>query len=249
VCFTFIDSTINNAFKVSNNPAIQGWHTGMSMMFILDQLSKLYGRPTLAVLQLSNTVFRGPYLAADTPKVLFRRIKEWVKIALLGGNPYTDRQLVTNAIRPLLTTSLYKRPFEEWDQFTRLAQTWIALQTNIQEAFQGWLNATAPTASSHGYAQAQPFRQNAFGALEANNMDKESVDGSITTWQRWPTRANWQPIWPQTHACAKNNSWHTSWHNMIWCTKICINSSLVSMWWHSTKVTKAVELAVLLPAG
>jgi hypothetical protein len=47
-----------------------------------------------------------------------------------------DWQLVTNAIHLLLTTGLYTSPFEEWDQLTRSAQTWIALQTIIQEAFQ-----------------------------------------------------------------------------------------------------------------
>jgi hypothetical protein len=30
----------------------------MSMMFILDQLSELYGQPTPAVLKMNNTVFR-----------------------------------------------------------------------------------------------------------------------------------------------------------------------------------------------
>ena len=58
VCFTILNSTINNAFKILNNPAIQGWNAGMSVMLILDHLSKLYGRPTLAVLKLNNTVFR-----------------------------------------------------------------------------------------------------------------------------------------------------------------------------------------------
>jgi hypothetical protein len=28
-CFTAVDDCINNMFKVSNNPTIQGWHTGM----------------------------------------------------------------------------------------------------------------------------------------------------------------------------------------------------------------------------
>jgi hypothetical protein len=55
------------------------------------------------------------------------------------------------------------------------------LQIIIQEAFQWQLNATAPTASSHGYAQAQPFCQNAFGELEVNDTDEESVNGSIAT--------------------------------------------------------------------
>jgi hypothetical protein len=52
------------------------------------------------------------------------------------------------------------------------------LQTIIQEAFQHQLNAIAPTASSHGYA-AEPFHQNAFGALEANDTDEESIDRSV----------------------------------------------------------------------
>jgi hypothetical protein len=25
-CFTTLDASVNNAFKVSNDPAIQGWH-------------------------------------------------------------------------------------------------------------------------------------------------------------------------------------------------------------------------------
>jgi hypothetical protein len=74
-CFTALDSSINNAFKVSNDPAIQGWHAGMSCMFILDQLSALYGHPTLAILEQNNKVFCSSYLAADAPKVLFGRIK------------------------------------------------------------------------------------------------------------------------------------------------------------------------------
>ncbi len=53
-CFTALDSSINDAFKVSKDPAIQGWHVGMSCMFILDQLSELYGYPTPAVLKQNN---------------------------------------------------------------------------------------------------------------------------------------------------------------------------------------------------
>ncbi len=40
-------------------------------MFILDQLSELYGWPTPAMLELNDTVFRGLYSAADVPEVLF----------------------------------------------------------------------------------------------------------------------------------------------------------------------------------
>ncbi len=38
-CFTTLDASINDAFKVSNNLAIQGWHSGMQVIDTLDQLS------------------------------------------------------------------------------------------------------------------------------------------------------------------------------------------------------------------
>jgi hypothetical protein len=105
-CFTALDASVSNAFKVSNDPTIQGWHASMQIIEIFDQLSTIYGQPTPAVLKTNNTVFRSPYLAANTPEVLFCQIKECAKMALLGHNPYTDWQLVMNAIH-LLLTGLY----------------------------------------------------------------------------------------------------------------------------------------------
>jgi hypothetical protein len=121
-CFTALDASVNDTFKVYNDPAIQGWHAGMQGIDILEQLSTIYGKSTPAVLETNNTVFRSPYLAADAPKVLFRSMEECAKMALLGCNPYTDRQLVTDAIRLLLTTGLYTRPFKDWDCLTLGAQ-------------------------------------------------------------------------------------------------------------------------------
>jgi hypothetical protein len=57
MCFTKLYSSINDAYKVSNDPTILGWHARMSVMFILNQLSKLYSQPTLAVLEMNDTVF------------------------------------------------------------------------------------------------------------------------------------------------------------------------------------------------
>jgi hypothetical protein len=41
-CFTALKASINDAFKVSNYPTIQGWHTGMCVINIFDQLSTIY---------------------------------------------------------------------------------------------------------------------------------------------------------------------------------------------------------------
>jgi hypothetical protein len=60
-CFTALDASIDDAFKVSNNPAIIGWHAGMLTRKILDQLSQIYSQPTPAALELNNVAFRSQY--------------------------------------------------------------------------------------------------------------------------------------------------------------------------------------------
>ena len=35
-CFTALNVSVNNAFKVSNDPAVQGWHAGMRVIDILN---------------------------------------------------------------------------------------------------------------------------------------------------------------------------------------------------------------------
>jgi len=100
-CFTTLDSSINDAFKVSNDPTVHGWHAGMRVINILDQLSLIYGQPTPTALEANDHIFRSPTSAADDPEVLFRCIEECAKIALLGQNPYTDKQLITNTIRAI----------------------------------------------------------------------------------------------------------------------------------------------------
>jgi hypothetical protein len=90
-CFTALDASINNVFKVLSDPLIRGWHAGMSVCKILDQLLSIYGQPTPAAMELNNTAFCGVYLAANAPEILFCCIKDCAEIAILSCNPYTDR--------------------------------------------------------------------------------------------------------------------------------------------------------------
>ncbi len=151
----------------------------MSVWDILDQLLSIYGRPTPAAMEINDTAFCGVYSAADAPEVLYRRIEDSAEIVILGRNPYTGRQLLQNAIRLLLTMGLYVRAFEEWDRLQLMVQTWVALRTMIQEAFQRRLNATAPTAGHRGYAPVLPY-QNAFGTLVTEDDDDDDGEESIT---------------------------------------------------------------------
>jgi hypothetical protein len=99
----------------------------------------------------------------------------------MSSNLYTNCQLINNAINLLLTTGLYQRPFEEWDRLTNVQEMWILLRTLIQEVFQCRLNATALTAGHHRYAPAQPFQQNAFGALANDNNDNKLIPATVAT--------------------------------------------------------------------
>jgi hypothetical protein len=83
----------------------------------------------------------------------------------------------------LLTTRLYIRPFKEGDCLTGPNQTWIALCTMIQEAFQQHLNVMAPTAGHHGYALAMPHQQNAFGVLGQKTVDSDNKFADTVTTQ------------------------------------------------------------------
>jgi hypothetical protein len=148
----------------------------MRVINILDQLSATYGQPTPAALEGNDHIFQSPTSAADPHEVLFHRIEECAEMALLGKNPYTNKQLTMNAIRLLLSTGLYTRAFEDWDQLTDASKTWIKLRRIIQDAYQRRLNASAPTSGHQGYAPALPFQQNAFNALAADDSDKDTAD-------------------------------------------------------------------------
>ncbi len=70
-CFMAVDACIKDTFKVSNDPTIQGWHAGMTVMSILDHLLNNYSKPTPATLESKDNAFHRPYSTADPPKLLF----------------------------------------------------------------------------------------------------------------------------------------------------------------------------------
>jgi hypothetical protein len=83
-CFTALDPSINDAFKVSNNLTIQGWHAGMGVMYILDQLSKLYGHPMPTVLETNNKFFASLMWLPMLPRSSFAALKIVPKVPCLG---------------------------------------------------------------------------------------------------------------------------------------------------------------------
>jgi hypothetical protein len=114
--FNVLDDNIDDAFKVSNDPALVGWNPSMEPREMFDQITAFYGKPTPAALLHNDTLFRSVYSPNDAPEVLFRRIEDCQEVQILGEDPYTAQQLLNYAVRLLLQCGLCTRDFQDWDQ-------------------------------------------------------------------------------------------------------------------------------------
>jgi len=170
--YNLLDDNIDDAFKVSNNPALVGWNQAMEVRDIFDQITSTYGRPTSAALLQNDMSFQSVYSPQDVPEVLFRRIKDCQEEQILGEDSYTVQQHLNNAVRLLLQCGLYTRDFDNWDRKIASDKIWTNLKTFVQECYTHCLNMTSITAGLQGYIQ------NAFAAL-GEESDKD--DGNMQT--------------------------------------------------------------------
>ena len=69
--FNCLDDGIDDAFKVSNDPALTEWNASMEPREMFDQITATYGRPTPAALLHNDTLFQSIYSPQDAPEVLF----------------------------------------------------------------------------------------------------------------------------------------------------------------------------------
>jgi len=174
--FNCLDDGINDAFKVSNDPALTGWNALMEPREMFDQITATYGHPTPAALLQNDMLFRSVYSPQDAPELLFRRIEDYQEVQILGEDPYTAQQLLNNAVRLLLQTGLYTRDFEDCDRKLAPNKIWTNLKTFIHEAYTRQLNATSITTGAQGY-----YVQNAYAALaEESEDDDDDVQMVIT---------------------------------------------------------------------
>ena len=67
--FNIHDDNIDDAFKVSNNPALVGWNQSMEPREMFDQITATYGKPTLAALLQNDTLFHSVYSPNNAPEI------------------------------------------------------------------------------------------------------------------------------------------------------------------------------------
>jgi hypothetical protein len=98
VCYHMLDENKAKKFKESNVATLTRWNTSMSIREILDQLKGTYSKPDTMTLFANDTLFHSPFNPIDEPELLFYRIEQCQEIQVLDCNPYSDMQVIDNAV-------------------------------------------------------------------------------------------------------------------------------------------------------
>jgi hypothetical protein len=100
------------------------------------------------------------------------------EIMTLGNLPYTPAQVIANALRLLMASTIFpNREFETWDAMT--VKMYPALKTFIHKAYTHRLNAMElrNTSSTSGYAQTQ----NMYHVLDLGDDNNSAMDITMAT--------------------------------------------------------------------
>ena len=106
----------------------------MTIIDIFAQLDATFGKPD-AQAQLNNdNNFQAPLPPTETTETLFRQIKECQEIQVLANNPYTETQLITNAVLALRKANIFPiKEFDDWEVVQ--PKIWATMKTFFHEAF------------------------------------------------------------------------------------------------------------------
>jgi hypothetical protein len=114
--FRILDKNFNDSFKVSDDPTLTGWNPTMSIQLILAQVEVSHGKPKGNTVLENNRFFKSPFHPTQPPKLLFHHIEQCQEIALIAQNPYTQEQLIANAINLLLQSGIFPmKEFKDWE--------------------------------------------------------------------------------------------------------------------------------------
>jgi hypothetical protein len=174
-CFRMLDANVLAQFKVSNNAALTGWNSTMSIIDILAQLQGLYGKPNMMTLYANDTLFRSPMTPGNSPEMLFYQLEQCQEIQCIGKLPYSDDQIIVNAVCILATSNIF--PLKEFNTWEATAtKTYPSLKTFFHEVYGHHLTAVELHSMT---GQNGDTNNTIYNAFETNN--KDTNDDTITT--------------------------------------------------------------------
>jgi hypothetical protein len=106
----------------------------MTIRVILEQLEASYGKPDTMTLFRNDTLFRSPFPATEAPEMLFYRIEQCQEIQTLAQDPYSNTQIINNAVRLLMQSNIFPlKEFDTWEMIT--PKTYPAFKTFIHKVY------------------------------------------------------------------------------------------------------------------
>jgi hypothetical protein len=164
-------------FKVSKTPLLNGWNSTMTIMKILDQLQDSYGRPNTMTLFKNHTLFHSPMTPGDSLEMPFYRIKQCQEIQRIEKVPYSDDQIITTAVRILITSNMFLlKEFDTWE--STVNKTYLALKTFFHKAYGRHLMALElwSTSGQNGYTSSLTI----FNVMEGDDNTNNNTVATIT---------------------------------------------------------------------
>jgi hypothetical protein len=153
-CFKMLDENVQLQYKVSNLTTMMGWNATMSVRLILKQLEGSYGKPNMTIIHQNDLLFQSPFLPSKAPEMLFYCIEQCQEIQTIAEDPYTPKQIISNAVRLLMTSGIF--PLKEFDTWEALPiKTYPILKTFVHKTYARRLMSIQlhNTAGQQGYVQ------------------------------------------------------------------------------------------------
>jgi hypothetical protein len=168
------NDSVPKEFKVSNNPALTGRNSTMSILDILNHLNTLYVHLEPMTLIQNNALFHLPFCATDAPERLFWCIKQCQEIQVITGTPYSNMQLMTNTVQVLMTSCIFPTcNFKDWE--ATAIKLYMILKIFIHAAYaRGLVAMQIRTSGQQGYAPAHNMH-NVLADVMSNTDDNNTV--------------------------------------------------------------------------
>jgi hypothetical protein len=112
-CFKMLDENEQPQYKVSNVTAMTGWDATMSVRSILEQLEGSYGKPNMMTIHQTTYSSKAHFFPSKAPEMLFYCIEQCQEIQTIMEDPYTPKQIISNAIRLLMVLIIF--PLKEFN--------------------------------------------------------------------------------------------------------------------------------------
>jgi hypothetical protein len=149
----------------------------MSIRLILEQLEGSYGKPNMMTIHQNDLLFQSPFLPREAPEMQFYQIEQCQEIQTIAEDPYTPKQITSNAIRLLMALGIF--PLKEFDTWEALPiKMYPILKTFVHEAYTRRLMSIqlCNTAGQHGYVQNPNNNMyNVFGEGDDEVTDKDTI--------------------------------------------------------------------------